>query len=51
MQESHKNQRNENMKGKLNETNQYEHHTGQLPMQLVNPKKLFSIGNSMPFFR
>ena len=51
MQEHHQNSRNEKMKGKLDETGQYDHHAGQLPTQpLVNPNNLCSIDSSMPFF-
>ena len=50
MQEHHQNSRNEKMKGKLDETGQYDRHAGQLPTQpLVNPRNLCSIDSSMIF--
>ena len=51
MQEPHQNSRNEKMKGKLDETSQYDHQVRQLPTKpLVNPKNLCSIDSSMPPF-
>ena len=51
MQEHYQNSRNEKIKGKLDETGQYDRPAGQLPTQpLVNPKNLCSIDSSMPPF-
>ena len=51
MQEHHQNSRNEKMKGKLNETDQYDRQVGQLPTQtLVNPTNLCSMDSCIPRF-
>ena len=51
MQDLNFNSRNENMKGTLDETGQYECHKGQLPTQtLMNPKNVCPIDSSMALF-
>ena len=51
MQEHHQISMSEMMKGKLDENNQYDYQTGQVPTQpLVNPKNLCSMDRNMPSF-